>query len=171
MKKFLIPVMIIHIGALTAYSQDTTAKEKAELLAKNDFSKTRYKKAVKYGIEKEKYKAIVSTPVSDEGLYQGHYVCQDRNIRMDIRQDANGTWLVTLIEGDKRTALNDVRIKDAFFHAVKGNEDGSFQTWEGAFINRNDDGMIDFGLGIKLPVPITMNGLEITKLFFKKQMR
>ncbi len=41
--------------------------------------------------------------------------------------------------------------------------------WEGVFINKNDNGNVEFGLGIKLSKPIQLTeGLKITKIFLKK---
>ncbi len=71
--------------------------------------------------------------------------------------------------GGKDILLKDVSITDAFFHAVKENTDGTKELWEGVFINKSDNGNVEFGLGIKLSRPIQLTeGLRLTRIFLKK---
>jgi len=52
---------------------------------------------------------------------------------------------------------------------VQVNANGSETPLEGVFINKNDNGQTEFGLGIKLSTSITIdNALHVDKLFFKK---
>lgn len=151
-------------------SQEVSAKEKAEALAKNEFSKEKYKKEEKYGVVKEKHKAVVSTPVINKDLsfYQGNYVVQGFNYQLEVRKDPQDKWLVTITTDDEKTVLKNVTINDAYFTATKTSKDGTEERWEGAFINKSDNGVEDFGLGIKLPNPMRFQSINMTKLFFKK---
>ena len=155
-----------------AVSQNLSAKEKAESLAKDEFSKTKYKKKEKYGVVKEMKRVIESTPVVKENasFYNGNYVYQDLNYKIEIRTDKQGKPMATLnIANGTDVLLKEVSITDALFHAVKQNADGTKEVWEGVFINRSDDGNVEFGLGIRLANPIHLTeGLKITKIFLKK---
>lgn len=170
MQKQLVVTGLLMAFVLSAQSQDGTAKEKAEVLARNEFSKEEHKKIEKYGVTKEKHKAILSTPVvkADPSFYQGNYWVQGFNHQLEIRQDPQGEWLVTLTMNGEKTVLKNVTINDAYFTALKPSKDGTDEVWEGAFINKTDDGATDFGLGIKLPRPTKFQSINIVKFFFKK---
>lgn len=165
-------IAIILFTALISSSQEPTAKEKAEAIARNEFSKTKHAKKEKYGIVKEKHSVIESSPVvtNDLAFYHGNYVYQDLDYKMEIRKGADGKLLATLsIQNGIAIILKNVTITDALFEAVKENADGSTETWEGVFIHKNDNGHIDFGLGLKLSVPVQLTqGLKITRIFLKK---
>jgi hypothetical protein len=172
MKKiFLTQVLFVFIST-TCISQELTSKERAEAIAKNDFSKTKHKKKEKYGVVKEMNRVIESTPVinNDLSFYEGNYVYPDMDYKIEIRKDAQNKMMATLNVGDSPAViLKDVNIKDAFFQAVTKNANGAMEFWEGVFINKNDDGNVEFGLGIKLANPIRLTeGLSITKIFLKK---
>ncbi len=172
MKKiFLTQVLLLLICAF-GKSQDIAPKEKAEALAKNEFSKSKHKKVEKFGVVKELNKVIVSTPIINNNLsfYDGNYIYQDLDYKIEVRTDKYNKPMATLsIAGGQDILLREVSITDAFFHAVKLNADGSKELWEGAFINKNDNGNTDFGLGIKLSKPVQLTkGLNITKIFLKK---
>lgn len=153
-----------------ARSQDISAKERAEAIAKNDFSKAKYKRKEKYGVVKEKNKVIESTPVIDNNpsFYQGNYVCEGLDYQLEIRQDPQKQWLVTFTTDRKKTVLRKVSIRDAYFSATKQAENATEEVWEGTFINKSDNGEVAFGLGIKLSTAVTQEGLQTNKLFFKK---
>ena len=172
MKKIFFLITILISLSLLASSQEISPKEKAEGLAKNEFSKNTRKKEEKNGIVKEKIKVVESTPVINTNLsfYHGNYVCNGLSYKLEIRSDERNNILATLTIADGQPIrLKNVNISDAYFTAVKPNADGTEEFWEGAFINKNDNGVTDFGLGIKLskPIPLT-EGLQITRLFFKK---
>ncbi|MEO7800440.1 MAG: hypothetical protein ABIR81_00490 [Ginsengibacter sp.] len=60
-------------------------------------------------------------------------------------------------------------LKDALFTATKINSDGSKIFLEGVFIDKNDNGHVDFGLGIKLPNPLAIReSVHTDKIFFLK---
>jgi hypothetical protein len=168
--KVLSLTLLAIILSFCAFCQDISAKERADYLAKNEFSKAKYMKKERYGVGKELNKVIVSTPVvnNDLSFYQGNYISNDLDYGLEIRQDAQQQMMATLTQGALRTPLKNVIIKDAYFSAIKINADGTEEKWEGAFINKNDNDVIDFGLGIKLPNPVHKEGLQITKIFFKK---
>ncbi len=172
MKKTLIVSVLFVSISINAKSQKLTSKEQAEFLAKTEFSKSKYKKEEKYGVMKEMKKVVVSTPVVKNNIshYNGNYVYQDLDYKIEVRTDKYNKPMATLnIAGGKDILLKEVSITDAFFHAVKRNADGSKEFWEGVFINKNDNGVTEFGLGIKLPKPIQLTeGLQITKIFLKK---
>jgi hypothetical protein len=170
MKKLLL-VLSVFI-TVNAAAQEFSAKEKAEKLAKEEFTKMKYKKKEKFGVEKEMKKEIIATPVvkKDVAFYNGNYVYKDLDYKMEVRTDTNKKPMATLsIAGGKDIVLKDVSIRDAFFHAIRQNADGTEELWEGAFINKSDDGNVEFGLGIKLVTPIRLTeGLSITRIFLKK---
>lgn len=156
---------------LTAISQEKTQKEKAEALAKNEFSKAKQIEKTKDGVVKEKNRIVESTPVinSDLSFYHGNYVNEDLKYKIGIRGDEKNNLIATLKIGEgPETQLHSVSIQDAFFQATTKNENGVEQSWEGAFINKSDDGNIEFGLGLKLPSPAELSGLQITRIFLKK---
>jgi hypothetical protein len=168
---FLLTTLLIGFSFL-ALSQELSPKEKAEGLAKNEFSKSKRKKEEKDGVVKEKIRVVESTPVINTNLsfYHGNYVYNDLKYKLEIRSDEQNHVMATLTIADGQPIrLKNVTISDAYFTAVKPNADGTEEFWEGAFINKNDNGTTDFGLGIKLsrPIPLT-EGLQITRLFFKK---
>ena len=172
MKKIiLIQILLVFISANTI-GQNLSAKEKAEALAKDEFSKTKYKKKEKYGVVKEMKRVVESTPVVKENasFYNGNYVYQDLNYKIEVRTDKQGKPMATLsIDNGPNILLKEVSITDAFFHAVKQNADGTKELWEGVFINKSDDGNIEYGLGIKLANPIQITGgLKMTRIFLKK---
>ncbi len=89
---------------------------------------------------------------------------------MEIRLDASKNLIATLSLPNKPAVqLKNVSVNDAYFKAIKQNEDGTEENWEGVFINKRDNGNTEFGLGIKLqnPLPIA-DGVQTTKIFFKK---
>lgn len=172
MKKiFILPIVLLFISG-SAISQAPSAKEKAESIAKEEFSKTKYKKKEKYGVVKEVKRVVESTPVvkDDLSFYNGNYVYQDLGYKIEIRTDKNKLPLATLKIGSAQDILlKEVSITDAFFYAVKQNADGTNELWEGVFINKSDDGNVEFGLGIKLSNPVQLTeGLKISKIFLKK---
>lgn len=170
MKK-LLALALLSLGIVHfVRGQDGTAKEKAEALARNEFSKEKHKRMEKFGVVKEKHKVIESTPVvrNEASFYQGNYVVQGFNYQLEIRQDPQSQWLGTLTMDDKKTALKNVTIEDAYFTAKRVATDGTEEQWEGAFINKSDDGVVEFGLGIKLSQPMRHESINITKFFFKK---
>ena len=172
MKKILFLYVLIAFISSNCMSQELTAKEKAEDLAKNVFSKSKHAKKEKYGVVKEKTKVIESTPVVKTNLdfYAGNYWYQDFNYKMEIRLDATKNLMATLsIPNKSDIQLKNVSVTDAYFTAIKQNENGAEEKWEGVFINKSDNGNTEFGLGIKLPNPLPVaDGVQTTKIFFKK---
>ena len=60
-------------------------------------------------------------------------------------------------------------VNKAYFSGIRINKSGEGELWEGVFIDRNDNGNSEFGLGIKLANPISLTqGLKIPGIFFKK---
>jgi hypothetical protein len=156
--------------SLAARSQDSTAREKAYYLAREEFSKSKYMKKEKYGVVKELNRVIESTPfiTEDFSQYSGTYIEPSLRYRLKIAKDAQDKIVATLsIPGSKDIMLKDVSIQDAYFQATKQTQD-STEFWEGAFISKNDNGTIDFGLGILLKNPVSRQGLNMTRLFFMK---
>ncbi|MGI8580635.1 MAG: hypothetical protein ACR2KX_00435 [Chitinophagaceae bacterium] len=172
MKKTLIVCVLFFSISINAKSQAHSSKELAEFLAKTEFSKSKDKKVEKYGVVKEMKKVVVSTPIikNDVSYYNGNYVYKDLQYKVEIRTDENKKPMATLkIANGQDILLKNVSITDALFHAVKQNADGTQEIWEGVFINKNDSGSIEFGLGIKLSKPIQLTeGLKITRIFLKK---
>ena len=171
MKKTLIVSVLFVFISINAKSQKLTSKEQAEFLAKTEFSKSKYKKEEKYGVMKEMKKVVVSTPVVKNNIshYNGNYVYKDLEYKVEIRTDNKKMPMALSIGNGQDIHLKNVSITDALFQAVKQNADGTQEIWEGVFINKNDNGNVEFGLGIKLSKPIQLTeGLKITKIFLKK---
>lgn len=169
MKTIVAATAFSLLFSLGTKSQDLTAREKAEALAKTEFSKEKYKRKEKGGVVKETHRVIESTPVlnNDPSFYQGNYAVEGLTYQLEIRQNTQQQWLVTLKMGGTETVLKNVVIKDGYFAARKTNKDTT-EEWEGAFINKNDNGRIDFGLGIKLLTLLQTEGVQSARLFFKK---
>ena len=172
MKKLIIILSSIGIFAVPGYAQELSSKEKANDLAKNVFSKTKDKKKEKNGIVTEVHVKIESTPVVKDELsyYEGNYWYKDLQYKLEIRLDANKNLMATLsIPGEQDVQLKKVSVNQAYFSGIRVNKTGEEELWEGVFIDRNDNGNSEFGLGIKLanPIPLT-EGLRIEKIFFKK---
>jgi hypothetical protein len=73
------------------------------------------------------------------------------------------------IPGEPDVQLEKVSVNQAYFSGIRINKSGEEELWEGAFIDRNDNGNSEFGLGIKLANPISLTeGLKIPAIFFKK---
>jgi len=172
MKKVILLYVLVAFIANNCISQELTAKEKAEDMAKNVFSKSKYKKKVKDGILTEVNIKIESTPVAKDNLqyYAGNYWYKDLGYKMEIRLDANKNLMATLSIPDKpEVQLKNVSVTDAYFSGVKRNKDSTEEIWEGVFINRPDNGNTEFGLGIKLEKPLQLTEyMAITRIFFKK---
>ncbi len=172
MKKILFFYVLIAFISSNCMSQELSAREKAEDLAKNVFSKSKHEKKEKYGVVKEKTKIVESTPVAteDPGFYAGNYWYQDFNYKMEIRLDANKNLIATLsIPNKSDVQLKNVSVTDAYFTGIMQTEVGTEEKWEGVFINKSDNGKTEFGLGIKLPVPLPIaDGVQTTKVFLKK---
>lgn len=157
-------------------AQDMQPKERAELIAKESFSKSKYKKMEKYGVTKEMSKVIISTPVIKNDIkgYSGVYkaTAPDYTLTLHIADAKNITGTikeVTESNAIQNSTLKNITITDALFKAVKVNTDGTETALEGVFIDKNDNGNHDFGLGIKLSESITINNaLHTDKLFFRK---
>jgi len=172
MKKSIIILLSIGIYSTSGLGQELSSKEKAEDLAKNVFSKTKDKVKEKNGVKTEVHVKIESTPVikNDLSSYEGNYWYQDLKYKLEIRLDAGKNLMATLsIPGEPDVQLKKVSVNQAYFSAIRVNKNGAEELWEGVFIDRNDNGNSEFGLGIKLanPIPLT-EGLKIERIFFKK---
>jgi hypothetical protein len=149
-----------------------SAREKAQDLAKNVFSKTKDKVKEKNGEKTEVHVTVKSTPVFKEDLsdYAGNYWYKDLNYKIEIRLDANKKLMATVrIPGQPDAPLKNVSVTDAYFSGIHVTKNGEGELWEGVFLDKNDNGNSEFGLGIKLSntIPLTER-LEITRIFFKK---
>ena len=73
------------------------------------------------------------------------------------------------VPGEPDAELKKVRVDHAYFSGIRVTKNGEEELWEGVFIDRNDNGVTEFGLGIKLANPISLTeGLKIPNIFFKK---
>jgi len=172
MKKLIVILSSTGIFYTSGFTQELSPKEKADDLAKNVFSKTKDKKKEKDGVTTEVHVKIESTPVVKNELsyYEGNYWYKDLKYKMEIRLDANKNLMATLsIPGEPDVQLKKVSVSQAYFSGIRVNKSGAEELWEGVFIDRNDNGNSEFGLGIKLtnPIPLT-EGLKIERIFFKK---
>jgi hypothetical protein len=175
MKKTLLLLFASLLFNHVSFSQGLSAKERAELIAQESFSKSKYMKKEKYGITKELNRVIVSTPVIQQNTadYSGVYKAYgfDCTLILNIEDDQKIQATLKENDGNKSSAfsLKQITIKDALFKAIQVDADGSETPLEGVFINKNDNGRTEFGLGIKLSKSITKDdALQIDKLFFKK---
>lgn len=172
MKKVIVILLSIGIFGAPGFAQELSSKEKADDLAKNVFSKTKDKKKEKNGVTTEVHVKIESTPVIKDNLsyYEGNYWYKDLQYKLEIRLDANKNLMATLsIPGEPDVQLKKVSVSQAYFSGILVNKNGKEELWEGVFIDRNDNGNSEFGLGIKLANPISLTeGLKIEKIFFKK---
>ncbi len=97
MKKLILLYVLMAFISNNCFCQELTAKEKADDLAKNVFSKSKHAKKEKYGVVKEKIKVIESTPVAkDFGFYAGNYWYNDFKYKIEIRFDRNKNLIATL---------------------------------------------------------------------------
>jgi hypothetical protein len=172
MKKLFVILLSIGVVSAPGFSQELSSKEKADDLAKNVFSKTKDKKKEKDGVTTEVHIKIQSTPVIKDELsyYEGNYWYKDLKYKLEIRLDANKKLMATLsIPGEQDTQLKNVVVDQAYFSGIRINKNGEEEVWEGVFIDRNDNGNSEFGLGIKLAKPVSLTeGLQIPNIFFKK---
>lgn len=172
MKKSIIILLSVGIFSTSLFAQEVSSKEKADDLAKNVFSKTKDKVKEKNGVKTEVHVKIESTPVikEDFSFYEGNYWYQDLKYKLEIRRDVNKNLMATLsIPGEPDVQLKKASVNQAYFSVIRVNKNGEEELWEGVFIDRNDNGNSEFGLGIKLANPISLTaGLNIEKIFFKK---
>jgi len=158
------------------FSQQLSSKERAALIAKEYFSKSKYKKKEKYGITKEMNKVVISTPAIKKNVkeYSGVYKANGADYTIVLntadKKNINGTLKEAGANNNYNIfTLKNITIEDALFKAVKINPDGTKSPLEGVFIDKNDNGTLDFGLGLKLSKSITINdALQTDKLFMKK---
>ena len=114
------------------------------------------------------YSTVEVTPVANDDLsfYEGNYSDKNSEYELEIRLDANKNLAATLrIPGEPDLQLKKVLVKDAYFTAMKENDNGVEEIWEGVFMNRSDNGNVEFGLGIILP---KQERLKIPRIFLKK---
>ena len=172
MKKLIVVYLLLGVFSAPAYTQEQSSRQKADDLAKNVFSKTKDKKKEKNGVTTQVHVKIESTPVVKNELsyYEGNYWYNDMKYKLEIRLDANKNLMATLsIPGEPDVQLRKVSVEQAYFSAIRVNKNGAEELWEGVFIDRNDNGNSEFGLGIKLSNPISLTeGLNIQRIFFKK---
>jgi hypothetical protein len=175
MKKTMLLLFVSLSLSHIIFSQELNSKERAETIAREDFSKSKYLKKEKFGIIKELNRAIVSSPVIQQNVkdYSGLYKANGINYTLTLNAKDEHNIQGTLKESDGAnnsiSKLKDIIIKDALFKAVQVNADGTKTPLEGVFINKNDNGSTEFGLGIKLSKSIAINNApQIDKLFFKK---
>ena len=157
------------------FSQQLNAKAHAELIARDNFSKSKHVRKEKYGIVKEVNRVIVSEPVIKKDIndYSGSYEALDLHYILELTATEKTSTGILKIPGKENNIyqtfpLKDIFIKDAYFKAILVRTVESKEPLEGVFINKNDNGVVDFGLGIKLQNSMTKDGLIIDKLFFKK---
>lgn len=174
MKKIALLVTSIFCNQIL-FSQQLSAKEHAEVIARENFSKSKHVRKEKYGIVKEVNRVIVSEPVIKQNIkeYSGSYEALDLHYLMELTVTEKASTGILKIPGKENNIyqtfpLKDISIKDAYFKAILVHTVGSEEPLEGVFINKNDNGVIDFGLGIKLQNSMTKDGLIIDKIFFKK---
>jgi hypothetical protein len=174
MRKILIVLFTSLLFNHITFSQELNAKERAEFIARENFSKSKHLKKEKYGITKELNRVIVSTPVIKKnvqdysGVYKANGFDQTLTLRADDAQKIQAT-LTTNGTNKSAIQLGNITIKDALFKAIQVNADGTTTPLEGVFINKNDNGQTEFGLGINLVKNITKNDAPlIDKMFFKK---
>ena len=172
MKKLIIILLSVGVFSGSVFTQEISSREKADDLAKNVFSKTKDKKKEKDGVTTEVHIKIQSIPVIKDDLsyYEGNYWYKDLQYKMEIRLDANKNLMATLsIPGEPDVQLKRVSVNEAYFSGMRITKNGEEELWEGVFIDRNDNGNSEFGLGIKLANPISLTeGLKIPGIFFKK---
>jgi len=172
MKKLIVILLSTGIFSGSVFAQEMSSIEKADDLAKNIFSKTKDKKKEKDGVTTEVHVKIESTPVIKDDLsyYEGNYWYQDLKYKMEIRLDANKNMMATLtIPGEPDVQLKKVSVNKSYFSGIRVKKNGEEELWEGVFIDRNDNGNSEFGLGIKLADPISLTeGLKIPSIFFKR---
>src|SRR6186713_2121952 len=172
MKKLIVSLLSVGFFTASCFSQELSPKEKADDLAKNVFSKTKDKKKEKDGVTTEVHIKIQSTPVIKDELsyYEGNYWYKDLGYKMEIMLDANKNLMATLsIPGEPEVQLKKVSVNQAYFSGIRLNKNGEEELWEGVFIDRNDNGNAEFGLGIKLANRVALTeGLKIPNIFFKK---
>ena len=176
MKKILLLLFTSLLFNHITFSQELSAKERAETIARENFSKSKYMKKEKFGVTKELNRVVVSTPVIEKNVkdYSGVYKAYgfDHTLTLNIKdaQNIQATLKENIGANSNSTSLlKNITINDALFKAVQVNADGTDTPLEGVFINKNDNGQTEFGLGIKLSKSITIdNALHIDKLFFKK---
>ncbi len=157
------------------FSQQLSPKERAELIARENFSKSKHVRKEKYGIVKEMNKVTVSEPAIRQNIneYSGLYESQDLHYIIELTVTQTMNTGVLKIPGKENNiyqtfSLKNIYIRDAYFKAILVHTVGSEEQLEGVCINKNDNGVIDFGVGLLLEKTITMDGLNIDKLFFKK---
>src|SRR4051812_20948717 len=125
MKKMLILAIAI-VAIKHSSAQDMEAKQCAEFIARESFSKSKYKKMEKYGVTKEMKKTIISTPVIKSNVkeYAGIYKANgpDYTLALNVIDAKNITGTIKEV-GDNNSiqnfTLKNISIVDALFKAVK----------------------------------------------------
>ncbi len=176
MKKSLFIILCTVTVSFQAFSQTFSDKDRAAQLAQNDFSKSKHKKKTINGYTLEMNKVIVSTPLyrSDVNAYNGTYTTEgyDTTYQVTVTMGNAAVMKITPANSSETQTFQfkNVVIHDAYFKADKMMVDGSAETIEGAFIDKDDDGNHTLGLGLKFPAAFHVTaGMSTDKLFLKKQ--
>ena len=156
-----------------------TQKRTQEIVAA--FNKAKYAVKEKYGVRKEKYKKVVSEPVTKQNIrdYSGVYEASDFGYLINIQVGSNGDVKAIGSEpanGDTRQTrsfrLEGAKIVGAMLTGTKVYDVGPTEKFEGVFINRTDfnsptdNGVTVFGLGV-VRNPVEFAGVTFDKLFYQ----
>ena len=93
MKKTLLLLFTSLLFNHITFSQELSAKERAETIARENFSKSKYMKKEKFGVTKELNRVVVSTPVIEKNVkdYSGVYKAYgfDHTLTLNIKDAQN----------------------------------------------------------------------------------
>lgn len=176
--RVLVAIVLFAACAVNVASQQVSSQTRAQAIA-TAFNKQKHVLKAKHGVTREKFKDIRTEPdvKPNAAEYAGTYEMADLgyvitlNVGTDGRIQGNGSD-----QGEQQTRtfkLQNAKIEGALLTAAKVYEDGTTETFEGAFLSRTlrvspaAPAITTSGLGVILTRPLGVNGLTYDKLFFE----
>ena len=162
------------VCAANAVSQQLSSQTRAQAIAEA-FSKHKSGVKEKHGVRTTKYKDVRSAPVVKQNIadYSGAYEVSDLGLVINIQVGTDGRVQASGNDNGRAFRLENARIESALLTASKVYQDGTSETFEGAFLNRtardsaSDPGVTVFGLGVFLTAPVKSTGLTYEKIFYQ----
>ena len=145
------------------------------------FNKSKHVVKERRGVRREKYKDVRSEPVvkANPQDYSGAYEVPDMGFGVQLRVERNGSvqgngYEPVNVDGSvrRRFTLRNGRIEGALLTATQVYADGTWNRFEGVFMNRTsfdsptDRGTTEFGLGV-IGKDVGVGGLTINRFFYQ----
>lgn len=175
--RVFVAIALFVACAVNVASQQVSSQTKAEAIA-TAFNKQKHVLKAKYGVTREKFKDVRNEPDVKQNVaaYAGTYEMADLGYVITLQVGADGriqgTGSEQGVQQTRTFKLQNAKIEGALLTAAKVYQDGTTETFEGAFLSRTvrdspaAAGITTLGLGVILTTPLEVNGLTYEKLFY-----